>query len=246
VERKPLKLNVQNVQQQFEFLTSPNKVKAFRKWLQQQVDAKVLKPVDGIKMKPWTATYIESAYKKGILKGYTQVHAETLAGKPNFYEASKTQFLKDTFGQAERLSKVELIYERAYSDLKGITDTMGTKMSRVLANGLANGQAPAKIARDMREEIGSLTRSRALAIARTEIIHAHAEGQLDSFDMLGIEQLGVEVEWSTAGDDDVCEECDGMSKDKNGEPIIYTVDEARGLIPYHPNCRCAWIPYINK
>jgi hypothetical protein len=73
-------------------------------------------------------------------------------------------------------------------------------------------------------------------IARTEIINAHAEGQLDSFDMLGVEEVGVVAEWATAGDDRVCEECASI------EGELFTVDEARGMIPLHPNCRCAWIP----
>src|SRR5690606_28972829 len=40
----------------------------------------------------------------------------------------------------------------------------------------------------------------------------------------------------TAGDDSVCELCGSL------EGVIFTVEEARGLLPRHPNCRCAWIP----
>ena len=44
------------------------------------------------------------------------------------------------------------------------------------------------------------------------------------------------AEWSTAGDDMVCPSCGEL------EGVIMTVKEARGLLPYHPNCRCSWIP----
>lgn len=44
------------------------------------------------------------------------------------------------------------------------------------------------------------------------------------------------VEVLTAGDDDVCEEC----QDLEGETYTYT--EAIGLLPVHPSCRCAIVP----
>lgn len=51
-----------------------------------------------------------------------------------------------------------------------------------------------------------------------------------------IERLG-RVDILTAGDDDVCPVCEDIAE--NGP---YSVDEARNLIPAHPNCRCAFIP----
>jgi hypothetical protein len=40
----------------------------------------------------------------------------------------------------------------------------------------------------------------------------------------------------TAGDDRVCDVCDGISSDGP-----YTINTARGLIPAHPNCRCLFV-----
>lgn len=51
-----------------------------------------------------------------------------------------------------------------------------------------------------------------------------------------IERLG-RVDILTAGDDKVCPVCEDIAE--NGP---YTVNEARSLIPAHPNCRCAFIP----
>jgi hypothetical protein len=66
-------------------------------------------------------------------------------------------------------------------------------------------------------------------LARTEIVNAHAVGQLNAFRMLGLEELGVMAEWSTGGDDRVCPDCGAL------EGEIFTVDEAEGMIPLHPN-----------
>jgi 2'-5' RNA ligase len=67
-------------------------------------------------------------------------------------------------------------------------------------------------------------------------IRAHAEGQLDSLKSLGVQQVGVSVEWSTAEDEDVCELCSDM------DGVVLDIDEARGLIPRHVSCRCSWAP----
>jgi len=133
------------------------------------------------------------------------------------------------------MSKVRLLGTRSWQGLKGITDAMGLDLNRILAEGMVDGRGAVQIAKDMMKQVG-FSRSRAMTFARTEIINAHAEGQLDAFGKLGIEELGVMAEWSTAGDDRVCERCFGM------EGQTFDIKEARGLIPLHPNCRCSWIP----
>ena len=45
----------------------------------------------------------------------------------------------------------------------------------------------------------------------------------------------------TAGDDKVCQDCEDIAADGP-----YDIAQARGLIPAHPNCRCAFIPFGDK
>jgi len=222
--------------QAWRFRTDAKKVKAFRAWLQQQVDAGILSPVGGVAGKPWTAPYIESAYKKGMLRAYTDLRAAELANHPSLFEGGQAEFIRTAFGQPEALHKIELLYERAFDELKGVTAAMGQQMSRVLADGLAHGRGPKKIAYELRKTVTKINKTRANVIARTEIIRAHAEGQLDSYEVLGVKEVGVMAEWSTAGDERVCEQCSDL------EGSVMTIEEARGMIPLHPNCRCTWIP----
>jgi hypothetical protein len=49
------------------------------------------------------------------------------------------------------------------------------------------------------------------------------------------------VEVVTAGDDDVCQECQDIA-----EEGPYTISMARGLIPAHPDCRCAFVPFFDE
>ena len=49
------------------------------------------------------------------------------------------------------------------------------------------------------------------------------------------------VEVLTAGDDDVCQECQDISDEGP-----YDLDDAESLIPAHPNCRCAFVPWDDE
>ena len=80
--------------------------------------------------------------------------------------------------------------------------------------------------------------TRARTLARSEMTAAYAEAQLNTYEELGIEGVEVEAEFATAGDDVVCPECEEL------EGKIYSIEESRGVIPVHPNCRCAWIPVV--
>jgi hypothetical protein len=51
-----------------------------------------------------------------------------------------------------------------------------------------------------------------------------------------VQQTLVQV--VTAGDDLVCQQCQDIEDDNP-----YRIQEALGLIPAHPNCRCAWVPW---
>jgi SPP1 gp7 family putative phage head morphogenesis protein len=237
--KKPEKpLMVVQAAAHYAFATDPQKLQIFQGWLANQINAGILTVSGrGIIGQPWTYEYVESAYHRGMTRAYIDASRFLYAtAQPDYYLGSREQFLRGAFAQPELMSKMRLLGSRSFEQLRGITASMSQQLSTQLLNGLMYGRSSSQIAVEMRKSIGSLSRTRARMIARTEIIHAHAEGQLDSFQMLGIDELGVMAEWSTAGDGLVCEECGT----REGE--VFTVEEARGLIPLHPNCRCCWTP----
>jgi hypothetical protein len=48
------------------------------------------------------------------------------------------------------------------------------------------------------------------------------------------------VAWATAGDDFVCPQCEAL------EDQVFTLETARGMLPLHPNCRCALYPLVEQ
>lgn len=218
------------------FETDDKKLEAYRTWLQQQINAGILEVTGPVTNEPWAAKYIHSAYKKGLFRAYDNVNRldSTLKDDMAFIEGGKQAFLNSAFNTPTAQSKIKTLYARVYSNLKAISSDIDTQMSRILADGIARGDGARKLAHELNKTITTIEKKRALVLARTELIHAHAEGQLDGFEMLGIEEVGVMAEWSTA--EDPCALCAPL----NG--VMLTVKEARGLIPRHPNCLCAWVP----
>ena len=221
--------------QRWKFLTNPQKLSAFTRWLKQRFNTEVLLEDREF---PYWRRYVEQGYEKGAGRAFDDVKR----GKPktnqrqlDFYRGTREQFLRQSFGTPESIEKVKLLASRVLTELQGVSQDMATRMSRTLTDGLVQGQNPRKIAKTMSEDL-AIGKNRAEAIARTEVIRAHSEGQLDAFERLGVEELGVSVEWSTAGDSRVCPKCYDL------EGIVLTPAEAHGLIPRHTNCRCAFKP----
>jgi len=143
-----------------------------------------------------------------------------------------------------------VLYSRTFSELKGITSQMDTQISRVLSQGIADGQHPTQLAklltRTISGPVGDLSikdtlgrfipaERRAQTLARTEIIRAHHQATIQEYMNWGAEGVKVRAEWSTAGFR-VCPDC------LNLEGQVFELDVMMNMIPLHPNCRCIALP----
>ncbi len=229
--------------QRWAFRTDPEKVKAFNAWLATQVQADIVTTTAEAAENAYWQQYVQQGYKKGAGRAFDDTRAPVRAAmdaasreQMGFYEGTRAEFLRSSFARPVAVEKVKLLAGRVFTDLTGVTTAMSTAITRELTDGLVQGQNPRVIARRMNKAIDGIGRRRAEMIARTEIIRAHAEGQLDAFENLGVEEVGIAAEWSTAGDDRVCPLCQPL------EGVVMKVKEARGILPRHVNCRCTWIP----
>lgn len=213
-----------NVRWRYE--TNPNKIKRFREWLRGQIDSTLAG--DAL-----IERYIEQSYRKGTARAYDDV----TKGSP-YSPTTKEDFLDLAFSSRATVEKVKLLASRTFSELDGINQRMSSAMSRLLAEGLAGNRSLEEIASRIAKEVG-IAINRATTIARTEITRAHAEAQLDAMERLGVTHVGASVEWDTANDSKVCPLCKPL------DGIVLKLKEARGMLPRHPNCRCAWIPVVH-
>jgi SPP1 gp7 family putative phage head morphogenesis protein len=211
----------------FTFDRPAEKVQKFMDWLQMAQNGGILEVqggagAAGAAQSAWINTYIDTAYTKGI---------RDAVGKMRKAGANvSSQWVEQSFFRPVHADRLGLIYTRAYNDLDGITKTMDQQISRILAQGIGEGRSPRELAAQINERVDKIGITRARVLARTEIISAHAEASINAYEEAGLEGLEVDVEFSTAGDGSVCEECDALS----GK--VFTISESRGIIPVHPNC----------
>jgi len=226
--------------ERFAFQTTSQQIKSFRKWLGTQIQLDILTSTAAEADRAYWTAFIEEGYKKGQGRAFVDTRPIILkSGTPAqqaFYEGAKSEFLRSSFGSPVAIEKVQLLAGRVFTELRGVTDAMAQGITRELTEGIARGENPHSIARKMQNEIRRIGQRRATLIARTEITRAHAEGQLDAMDKLGVTDVGVAVEWSTAGDDRVCPLCQALGG------VVMSIKEARGLLPRHVQCRCAFTP----
>lgn len=215
------------------FISSPEKVKLFQQWLSTTILTHLLGENDKT---VWTR-YVEEGMLKGAGRSFDDFNrrAKNLDKRVDFWDGTRREFLHHAFTQPVAVEKVQLLAQRVFTDLKGVTDVMAVQMSRTLSDGLVQGKSPREVGADLAKNIDGIGKERGALIARTETIRAHAEGQLLAFEQMGVEELGVMAEWSTAKHN-VCPLCSVL------EGVVLTVEEAKGMIPRHPGCRCAWLP----
>lgn len=243
-----LHFNADLPERAFEFSRSGDKVEAFMAWLEDEVRRGVLQIVPGptgrrvVGASRWTDVYIASAYKKGIGFAWNMMKAEdadvTARQTRIITPGSGADPIQSSFLSPTHADRAGLIYTRTYSDLKGVTDEMDKQISRSLAESLSEGRDPYQTARILNERVEAIGITRARTIARTEMIRAHHVASINTYREAGIEGVVVIAEWMATPDDRVCDECEELDGKE------FPLDEIEGMIPVHPNCRCAAVPKV--
>lgn len=224
----------------FTFATDSEKLNQFSQWLATQVSTEIItigfgQPTDDAF---WTQ-YIWQAYQKGMERAFDDLNKAKRfsGGVADFYAGTKQEFLQQSFGHPVSIERVKQLSSRVLTELEGVTAAMETQMKRELLDGLTQGLSPKQVARNINDRVEKIGKTRARAIAQTETMRAHSEGQLDSMERQGVDEIGIMVEWSTSGlgttalgNPSPCKVCAPL------EGIVLKVSEARGMLPRHVNC----------
>jgi hypothetical protein len=225
---------------------SGSQVKDFQAFTDAALDHVIL----GDDRDHWIGAFITQAFERGWKRAEMQV-GETF---PVAYD------------------RASVITALTVTELQGAMEAVSQQVVRAFSHGLLQHDKPRKVAAAVKDVILRIGRTRSRATSDAQIVRAHAEATLDVFELAGVptvglvpehirrprvldadepsartvqrirrgaarlERLGL-LEVLTAGDDDVCEECEDLA-----DSGPYTVAQARGLIPAHPHCRCAFVP----
>jgi len=202
-------------------------VETFNAWLERQQDQEVLTVIGKDRNR-----FLDAGYERGLRQ------AETLLRDAGVKVVDEP--IEATLRRPVHRDTLELLYTRDYSDLEGITAEVSKQANRTLAQGLAQGLSSSDIANNLTDRIDAIGKTRSTTLARTSVIDAHASATLNRYEEMGVDSVTGKAELMTAGDRRVCAQCQSL------EGTVYTVKEARGVIPVHARCRCAWVPVVGS
>lgn len=210
----------------FLFVRETDKIKEFDAWLREQIDKEILFVENGGEIADhWLNRSIGEGYNRGAIKA--RLAAEKAL--PSLFKIADYSPIANPF----HVERAELIFTRAFSDLKGVTDAMATQVSRELGEAIINGESVRKAAKRLEDRVDKIGKTRAKLIARTEIIESHNSAAIREGELIA-QETGIQeqYEWITS--------IDGRERpthhDRHGK--IYDKKTAQSLIG-EPNCRCA-------
>jgi SPP1 gp7 family putative phage head morphogenesis protein len=222
----------------YEYTNVDSKINGFMRWLNNQEDIEIFDTINTpIGTEPWQNVYVRHSYQAGMEHARQDLIASG-ADIPSFQ--SGLSGISATFNTPFHAERVAALYTRNYTDLRGVTNAMDAQMSRVLADGMAKGENPITIARNLNDRVSKIGITRAKLIARTEVVRAHNIGALAEYQSAeGIIGESIYVQWWTALDERV------RSSHAARHGRVYTRELANGLIG-EPNCRCSLLPWIES
>ena len=234
----------------FEFVRTPQKISMFMEWLQKQEDAGILKIIrrPGISSvdASWSDIYVESAYAKGVRRGYSEMN------KAGYTTTLPPGGIRQAMSHPIHADRLGIIYSRTYEDLKSVTAVMNAQSRRLITDGLttgltrgiAEGKNPRVIAREIYKDVANrvdkIGKVRCRMIARTEVLNEHNEALHAQYQRTQ-EQLGIPIFVDVSLGANPCPICVDLF---DGNP--YPLDVSRGMLPAHPNCVCILIPVRRK
>jgi len=222
----------------YDYPHAPEKVKAFMAWLAKQEDQGILEIISyegrsTVMHTGWQNIYVKRSYSKGVEWAERKMRELGLE-----IPAAADTAIGVTLAGPFHADALGMLYTRNFAELEGITRAMDQSISRVLTDGLAQGKNPRAIASDLAGRNGRVRKiglTRARTLARTETARAFDEATLNRYEDYRVEKVDG-IFGGGPCPTGICEDI------VNAGP--YTIQEARGLLPAHPNCTCAWAPAV--
>jgi SPP1 gp7 family putative phage head morphogenesis protein len=175
----------------------------------------------------WMLPYLTQAFVRGLQHADKSTGLKGIGVKPIMLD-----------GAVNYQREIDVIQAQNFRLLKGITEVMNLRIKALLTEGIVTGMNPKEVGRLITKNVEGIGARRGIVLARTETIRAHAEATLTRLADYGFDSVMGQAEFRTAQDDRVCARCAGL----NGQ--VYSLAQAKGVIPVHVLCRCVWLPVI--
>lgn len=132
--------------------------------------------------------------------------------------------------------------------VEGAINEVTTKMKTQIRLGIQSKEGIPEIVKrlesNVKGSVGSIYKNRFNVIARTAIARAMSEGRLKGYERSRVVDRVQALVGLGPDEARLCASALGGSEGGLGK--IMTIDEAKAIIPIHPNCTCSWIPVIDE
>ena len=135
---------------------------------------------------------------------------------------------------------VKWIKKRAGESIKSILDTTFKALKRTLAEGVEAGESIPKLADRITKEYEDCKGYKAVRIARTEVLGASNQGNLQAYTQSGVVE---KKEWLLSAG--ACKICIDIAA-QGVIPLHSNFKGGFDAPPAHPNCKCAVLPVIKE
>lgn len=202
-------------------------------WTNNKLDAMLKKALSSKTFGNWWTEALRVAYSRGVVSAYSDLKALNRVVSPVPFEALASEFVKSTAVRKLAEETLPLIVSAAGDEL-GMTTSRSVVGLVRQAGSLALEQASARqIASELVETALKGLGANTTRVMQTEMTRAFSWGKLDGAKSLGITQVTIYAEIHGIDDTRRCQLC----QDVDG--AVFTLDEARSIIPLHPACRCS-------
>ncbi|QDP61708.1 MAG: hypothetical protein Unbinned4466contig1000_20 [Prokaryotic dsDNA virus sp.] len=132
--------------------------------------------LDGFNRGWFLSQYLGKAWQEGTTKAFARLKQAAESAAPNIAEV---MHLDSVLTSPEYARRFEIIAARAFESMKGFAGQAANNLGRILGEGVALGQSPRTIARDIRKTFDQIQGYRALRIARTEVNNSFKEARYE-------------------------------------------------------------------
>jgi SPP1 gp7 family putative phage head morphogenesis protein len=170
-----------------------------------------------------TTSLVHTGAQLGVQSGMAQLNASKPAGVHFSFGVPHPDAIANIVGATSKGSPLADLFA-------GFGDEAANKAAKALITGITLGDNPRTIA-PLVEDALDISRSRALTIARTEMLRAYRQANLETFKANS--DVVQQARWTCDLSPRTCAACLAM------DGTLHDLDEDIG---FHPNCRCVLTP----
>jgi len=204
-------------------LSAAETARRFDDWMGRAIQAEVLDPVQGRKVRDWFERVSKTAVR-------------TANGELREFGVD-TDPADEVVQQDAVQESIDLQQEDARQRVAAWMDSYRTDARSLVTAAVGGEVAKSTLLSDVSER-AQVYKSEVTGTASGRVVNQYNTTKLTSYERVDADiELDVEAEYRTAGDDRVCPQCQGLAG-------TYTLEEAQQLVipdDTHSYCRCQWV-----